>query len=368
MILILELSRGLAALWVFFFHARPLFEYSSEIIYQISSYGSLGVPMFFVISGYVITFSAESSLVHKRSPLTFLKNRFLRIYPTFWASVIVVLALPYLIESVSALKSGLYIKPEDLVSKLNYTEWLSFISLTKVFLASSHDLQAEFNVINSVYWTLAIEFQFYVIVFLALFFKSIYRHIIIFVSIFAFIILVFQVHVNYGLFIHYWPSFSVGIALAYLHRNGFWFKPRLIVKVISLVVYLIIIFTLLNSSAFYYPVHYKGLFFALLFGILLWIISDFESVLVKIKNCDNKLAYLVLELWLILGAMSYSVYLLHGKLFQFSNMFVRQIFQPSDISFGLLTILLTLLICYPFYVFIESRFLSKNYYASQKKF
>lgn len=61
MVLLLDLARGAVALWVFFFHLQNLFEVPSRFIANVASFGHSGVPMFFVISGYVITYAAESS-------------------------------------------------------------------------------------------------------------------------------------------------------------------------------------------------------------------------------------------------------------------------------------------------------------------
>ena len=357
MVLLLEVARGLAALWVFLFHVRPLFEISSPVVYQLSAYGSLGVPMFFVISGYVITYSAESNLEKKNSPLVFLRSRFLRIYPTFWVSVVVVLILPYLLELISSLKSGAYVTPDNIVSKYSNIEWSNFLLLSKVFWATSDDLQAEFNAINSVYWTLAIEFQFYLVVFVSLFFKSYYKYAIGLVSLVSLLVMFVPLKTNYGLFINYWPSFLVGIILAYMHRNSLYITSLLTNNILQLaaiffVSMLVICSVVFNSSAF---------LFAVCFGMFLWVISAFEKFLNYMHGDENRIYYWVLKPWLVLGAMSYSVYLLHGKLYQLPYMFVRQVVDVNNFLFGLFVVIGTLLVCYPFYLFVESRFLSKNY-------
>jgi len=59
--------------------------------------------------------------------------------------------------------------------------------------------------------------------------------------------------------------------------------------------------------------------------------------------------------------MSYSVYLLHAKIYFIPNMFVRQIVDKSEVVHGIATIVATLILCWPFYYFIERRFLSSNY-------
>ena len=341
-----------------------MFQFSSPIIYQVSTYGHLGVPMFFVISGYVITHSAESNLKHRKSPFIFLKARFLRIYPTFWASVIVILLTPYIIELISSFKSGSYVMPENVLAKYNYVEWSNFLALSKVFWATSHDLQSEFNLVNSVYWTLAIEFQFYLMVFVALCFKKYYRHVIVLVSIAALIIMFFPNKINYGVFIHYWPSFSVGIVLAYLQRNGKMLSLLVKSKTMQFIIGLLVTILFMSSINF---LHSDSIFFAVGFGLFIWVISDVEKILCRIKSSSYKLLYWSLEVWLILGTMSYSVYLLHGKIYQLPEMFVRQVMDVDNLLYGLFTIIGTLLLCYPFYYFIEQRFLSKNYKAIQQK-
>lgn len=358
--LLLELARGMAALWVFLFHVKPIFE-ASPLIYALSAYGSLGVPMFFVISGYVITYSAESNLENKKSPFNFLKSRFLRIYPTFWVSVVIVLVMPYFIELISALKSGSYVVPDNPISNYNFVEWLNFLLLSKIFLATSNDLQAEFNAINSVYWTLAIEFQFYLVVFFALLFRDYYRWVIGVVSIFSILAIMVELKLNDGLFVNYWPSFLVGVVLAYLHRNGvcinlFMKNAASQLFVVSVSTILIICFVVFDRYRMFFPAS---------FGVFLWTISNFENFLTKAMWEKKSLIYWLLKPLLVLGAMSYSVYLLHGKIYQLPNMFVRQIVDPESVMFGTLTIIFTLCICYIFYYFIESRFLSKNYKKMQ---
>ena len=126
---------------MFFFDVNYLFETSSPVIFNLSSYGSLSVPTFFVITGDVITDSAESSLKNQKSPFEFLKVRFLRIYPVFWLTVAVVLITPYIIESISFLKPGEYLVPANSLTKFNYIEWSNFLLFSKVFWATPHDLK-----------------------------------------------------------------------------------------------------------------------------------------------------------------------------------------------------------------------------------
>lgn len=360
MVLLLDLARGLACLWVFFFHVGNLFDGSAPTIAYIASFGHLGVPMFFVISGYVITHAAESSQQANRSPLIFLRNRFKRIYLTYWASLVVILLLPFVLELLSSFKTGEYVQPESVVARYTPWEWVNVVLLTQVFWAHSSDLASEFAGINTVFWTLAIEFQFYVVVFLALWLGRFYRYAIALVTLASLVVMVVPNNLNFGLFIHYWPSFAVGIGLAYLHRNGIQLHVNSFRKLVLL---LLLTAVTLAFAAYVHPIHIRTnhLVFSSIFGALLWLFSDLEIVLQRLKNSKSRIVYFLLEPWLVLGAMSYSAYLLHLKLFLLPFMFVSQVFGTDSIALGLVTILLTLLLTYPFYYFVERHFLSSRY-------
>jgi peptidoglycan/LPS O-acetylase OafA/YrhL len=361
MLLIMDMARGFAALWVFIFHAKGLFGVSSATLYSVAEYGSLGVPMFFVISGFVITYSAESMLAKDNKPFIFLKKRFLRIYPVFWFSILVVLAMPYIMEFVSLFKTGVYEAPANILTIFNFSEWVNFITLTKVFFAVDGDLQGQFNVINSVYWSLAIEIQFYIVMFLAMLLGRFYRYAILIVTLVSLVNIVAPLGAHPGLFLNYWPMFSCGIVLAYMTRFYFSVDSMLINNNSKLILYSL---PCLSALLLFYVTVYvtKSYFvFSVLFTVFLWCAAPLEGALNRVKKGDKKLLSLVLDFFLFLGVMSYSVYLLHAKIFQLPEMFVRQIMGPQNILYGLLVIILTLLLCVPFHCFIERKFMSKTY-------
>ena len=92
MVLLLDVVRGSSVLLVVLFHLRYLVMESAPILAAFSRYGYLGVAIFFVVSGYVITLSAESNLASGKSPLDFLRNRLRRVYPVYWVSILIVVA------------------------------------------------------------------------------------------------------------------------------------------------------------------------------------------------------------------------------------------------------------------------------------
>ena len=107
---VIDVCRGAAALWVVCVHHTysPAFVEQLPRVHQFLKAGFLGVPMFFVVSGYCIAASADGCVRKRESTGGFLRRRFLRIYPPFWASLLVVVGAIPLVSCLGYLKSGVY--------------------------------------------------------------------------------------------------------------------------------------------------------------------------------------------------------------------------------------------------------------------
>jgi exopolysaccharide production protein ExoZ len=90
----IQVCRGLAALVVILAH---LYEFSDRYLKlpftEGLRLGDIGVDIFFVISGVVISLVTLGKFGSGRNALSFLHHRFARIYPVFWIYFIVVLAV-----------------------------------------------------------------------------------------------------------------------------------------------------------------------------------------------------------------------------------------------------------------------------------
>lgn len=98
--------RGLAALMVVAFHGLSIQEKylpGSMFLPQIFNLGQTGVDLFFVISGFVMVVVSQSKVYSTGGVAAFLRNRMLRIYPTYWVYyfllLVVFLSVPGIINS-----------------------------------------------------------------------------------------------------------------------------------------------------------------------------------------------------------------------------------------------------------------------------
>ena len=92
--LLLDIARGAAALLVFLFHIRDALVEPLPVLAAMVSFGSLGVPMFFVISGYLMTrIISRDSPENPFSAPAFYLARVRRIVPALWVFIAAYVAL-----------------------------------------------------------------------------------------------------------------------------------------------------------------------------------------------------------------------------------------------------------------------------------
>lgn len=159
--------RGLAALWVVFFHACALWTQPEQLpltwLHAFGRTGWFGVHLFFVISGYCIAERGARHVLNKRSVSSFLIDRAQRIFPAYWAALIVAVILAMIATPFNGLpllpKSGAY-------GALPASLW---DALTTVTLTSPCFATPPYLLVS---WTLSCEIAFYALVSAGLFWIS----------------------------------------------------------------------------------------------------------------------------------------------------------------------------------------------------
>jgi peptidoglycan/LPS O-acetylase OafA/YrhL len=153
---IVHCLRGLASLGVCWFHltnGNPSF-LNPGPLKSSGAYGWIGVEVFFVISGFILPYAMYSAGYELNTShyLTFLLKRIVRLDPPYLAAVLLAIIMAYL----SYWSPGYRGAPPD-------------IGMIRVFCHIAY-LNAFFKYewLNPVFWSLAIEFQYYLLIGLAL--------------------------------------------------------------------------------------------------------------------------------------------------------------------------------------------------------
>lgn len=141
--------RGIAALGVVIYHlsgnlSPDLNQLFPDFLNLIFSYGYLGVPIFFVVSGFVISLSIRESRITLKYAGTFVLRRSFRLDLTYWASIAFALVL-------LNIKNQVLDSAEPMPSFSNILAHMFYLQ----------DLLAIKPVISVVYWTLCLEVQLY---------------------------------------------------------------------------------------------------------------------------------------------------------------------------------------------------------------
>lgn len=147
---IIDSLRSFAAISVCLFHfvcTTIGLEYPA-MMSAIIAYGQNGVLVFFVISGFIIPWSMYYKNYRPGSMLKFMAKRLIRLEPPYLASILLILIIAFI-------KTRFHIgvdSPEEITAArigLHFGYLINFFP--------------EYKWLNNVYWTLAIEFQYYLL-------------------------------------------------------------------------------------------------------------------------------------------------------------------------------------------------------------
>lgn len=146
---LIQMLRGIASMLVVLFHMTFNFSeiFHRSSFFNIFDFGSSGVDIFFVLSGFIIAYANIGFVARPTKAATFVKRRFVRIFPIYWIIIslflVIQLALPHFYGS-------LY--------EYSFARFLS-----TYLLLPGHTM------VNGVSWSLTNELFFYLLFTLAIF-------------------------------------------------------------------------------------------------------------------------------------------------------------------------------------------------------
>jgi len=201
-----DIFRGLAAFAVAWFHFTqngptdyPDAGFIGNLITASGSKGWLGVEVFFVISGFILPYTMVKGGYSIGDFYVFVKKRIIRLDPPYFAAIAIFLG-PWWISSLRPGFAGepLTFEPIRLLLHLGY--------LNAFF---------DYEWYNPVFWTLAIEFQFYL--FLALYFPILFSEnkVLRVLSFLAIVAAPLLIPVGKSVVLHYFGLFALGILAAH---------------------------------------------------------------------------------------------------------------------------------------------------------
>lgn len=365
---LLDVMRGLAALWVFTCHFPWKSAYAEQLpaLGRIFQHGHLGVPVFFVVSGFCLMAASRATLFKGRGVGDFLHRRMKRIYPPLWCSILVIVSVPYLVELISSVKTGSYHDPQPLFLNYSWREWIGVFTLTQAFNPAYETIGERFTPITGVYWTLAIEVQFYVVMAVGLAVGRWSKYVLGTVTVLGFGALLVPALFETGLFLPYWPMFALGIGLYLAIERGLTPTACFGKRAGPICLALIAASTTATTVGMFLgllvvpegPVSHAA--FCTFVAVLLWLGHPFEDRLSPERAPTGRVARFAFRMLFGLGTISYSVYLLHGKLVSLTAQIVRQVVTPDSLAFMPITILGTILLCAVFYRYCERPFVSRS--------
>lgn len=274
----LDAFRGLAAISVLLFHYTTRYDQIFDSNFILSFwFGWLGVPVFFILSGFVIHLTIDRSKDFKE----FLKKRFYRLYPTFWISIIITLIFIYF----STLKNYTRFSLDKVDIIMNFTMFHQFFG---------------FKHIDGAYWSLLPELLFYLLMAFLMVLGFLKR----FYLVNSFLLALCTIHFFHPLRIvgkildlDYVLLFFIGICF-YRLKNNTSLKLE----------HFFIILNLIIASFLYQKVQPSNSLYIILFSFTVIVVVYYLFLYDKLRWMGN------IKLLIFLGNISYALYLVHQNI------------------------------------------------------
>lgn len=272
----LDLLRFTAAAGVVLFHATDWPAHATALT-AASTFGFMGVPLFFMISGFVILMTAQN-----RSGIEFVNSRIARLYPSYWICVLLsALALTVLAHtppSPAVIAANLTMQPRMLFDE---------------------------PYLDPVYWTLVVEMKFYALAWVVIVTRQMKRVeflLTLWLVVAACATFMTVPHRLNSVLIPMWASLFTGGCYLYLIRSRGATRRRLITFAASV------------ALSMYWSLQYQSVYtHSTSLGTQLTVLAIvLTSSAVFLLVALRKWALPRSRLWLWLGCLTYPIYLTHA--------------------------------------------------------
>jgi peptidoglycan/LPS O-acetylase OafA/YrhL len=322
-----DLLRFIAALAVVFFHytfrgyaGDGLSAMPYPLLAPFAKYGYLGAPLFFIISGFVILMSAEGGSLR-----SFAVSRFVRLYPAFWAcctmtfAAIIAIGTPRFEATV-----GEYL--------VNMTMLSGFFGVPSI---------------DGAYWSLFVEMKFYVLVGVVLLIGRIHQVQPLLIAWLA-LSVALEIHpsriLRYFLIVDYSAYFIAGATYFLMWSRGV--SPTRIC--IVLVCWGLAMFQAVNFLPGFEKQYSTGMSAYVTCGIVTVFFLSMVLVSLRLTGVLGR------QRWLLAGALTYPLYLLHENIgFMVFNLAYPAV-NPHVLLWG--TVAAVLAAAYAVHMLVEKRF------------
>lgn len=335
--------RAIACLIVIVFHIDQFFSLFDlpKLGYHTSGMAGYGVTLFFVLSGYLITFLmlAEKKMFGQVELIKFYKRRILRIWPIYYLAILFTIILIYfnIIPAISNVISSIALY-SLLLSNVGYAFGYGIISITPL-------------------WSVGVEEQFY-----AFWPVLLNKTKNIFITLIAVILIYLLIKIGLRIFENgVWYSLITNSAFDSMAIGGMasalvFYRSKLLSYLYHPVVQ-VFSWLFLAVSIFYKPMHITSLFdseiHSIIYAIIIMNVSTNDSTII---NLENKLLNFI-------GKISYGMYVYHMIIIVLLSYFFKAYIKLIDLIVlryllvYVLVIGLAIGISYLSFTYLESFFL-----------
>jgi peptidoglycan/LPS O-acetylase OafA/YrhL len=300
--------RGLASLLVVIYH-------NFGFINHYFFFGWLGLDIFFVLSGFLITDILLSTVGNANYLRNFYARRILRVFPLYYVALLIFLLVLPNIKNI----------PLQLNYYVNHQAWLWFYLQNWLYVFYPSSSQSTLNHL----WSLAVEEQFYLLWPLIIMALRKAKYILLFIS----LVLLLTIGLRYWAWVNHIENFAyynlytftridgicVGCMVALLQR----INPKFLVKNTAAIVS---IFAGFNFLFYFFNRRYQFSFpylaiigyttFAMLFGLLIY-----DMVNRQTKFFTSFFSVGILR---FCGTVSYGCYIIHWPLYLATKHYLEQ--------------------------------------------